>query len=198
MNELVDAIFDAIMAAVGEPRLAVLLLAVLPVSEARLAVPAALKFGLSPLEAFFYAFVGSSLVAPVLIACLIPLFDAMSKTRFFSGIGDRLKRMFALKAEKIGGSGIKRMIGVATFVAVPLPLTGVWSGSAVASLVGIGYARSLIAVLVGNLIASAIVTVSGTLLGEYINILAAGFMLLAVVAVGVTLIKLLRKKRENG
>ena len=43
------------------------------------------------------------------------------------------------------------------FVALPLPLTGVWTGCALSSLLSIGYARSITAIIAGNLASSLIV-----------------------------------------
>jgi len=50
-------------------------------------------------------------------------------------------------------------IGLAIFVGVPLPMTGAWTGSVLAYLMGIEYKRALPAILLGVIIAGVIVTV---------------------------------------
>jgi uncharacterized membrane protein len=50
------------------------------------------------------------------------------------------------------------LIGVALFVAVPLPGSGSWTGALVANLLGIGYKKFFIANTIGVIIAGIIVT----------------------------------------
>lgn len=55
-------------------------------------------------------------------------------------------------------------IGLALFVAIPLPITGAWTGSILAFLIGLRFKHALISIIAGVLIAGAIVT-SATVLG---------------------------------
>jgi len=52
------------------------------------------------------------------------------------------------------------MIGLIIFIAIPLPLTGAWTGSIAAFLLGMKPKRSIISVLAGVFIAGIIVTLS--------------------------------------
>jgi uncharacterized membrane protein len=49
-------------------------------------------------------------------------------------------------------------IGLTIFVAVPLPMTGVWTGAAVAYLLGIRKRYAFFALLLGVMLAGALVT----------------------------------------
>ena len=44
------------------------------------------------------------------------------------------------------------------FVAIPLPMTGAWTGALVAALTGMKFKNSMISIICGVLIAGAIVT----------------------------------------
>lgn len=79
------------------------------------------------------------------------------------------------------------------FVAVPLPLTGVWTGSAIASVLGLSYIRSVASVIAGNLIACIIIAFISTLLSEYINIILWAFAALAITSVIVAILKNFKK-----
>jgi hypothetical protein len=84
---------------------------------------------------------------------------------------------------------LKLMLGVALFVAVPLPLTGVWTGCLIAAILNLKYPKALLAVTVGNTIAALIVTVASVFFAAYINIMVAVFATIALGAVIFLLIK---------
>lgn len=211
MDAFVQSIADAISNALGAP-LAVILLSLIPIAEARFAIPFGINMGLSPIAAFGYAFLGSSLIAPVLIAVFIPIINALSKTKLFGKIGrflydkfEKKSRTLGIEQEKSDGgkkpfltrSDLKKMGGTALFVAVPLPLTGVWTGSAVASILKIGFFKSLIGVVLGNAVACAIITLISYLFQDYVAWITLGFFIIAVIVVLVLIIKLIVYKPEQ-
>jgi len=55
-------------------------------------------------------------------------------------------------------------IGLALFVAIPLPVTGAWTGSLAAVLFGLKFKHAFLSIFIGVLIAGMIVTCA-TLLG---------------------------------
>ncbi len=212
MNEFVQSMANAINSSLGAP-LTVMLLAMIPIAEARVAIPFGMTIGLTPGEAFGYAFLGSSLLAPILLLVLIPIINALSKTKFFSKIGKFLYDKFEKKSRslakntedgsavteknkkfKITKSDLKKMGGTAAFVAVPLPLTGVWTGSAVASIVKVGFVKGLIGVIVGNAAACGIITLISFLFSDYQIYITIGFAVIAVIVVAVLIVKLILYK----
>lgn len=211
MDAIVKNIADAMNASLGAP-LTVFLLSIIPIAEARLAIPLGIGMGLSPMEAFGWAFLGSSLMAPILILTFIPIINALSRTRFFSRIGKFLydkfeKRSRAVKVDesndaeknskRITKSDVKKICGVSLFVAVPLPLTGVWTGSAVASILKIGFVKSLIGVISGNIVACGIITLISYLFEEYVFWITFAFAVIAVVVVIILIIKFLLYKPKT-
>jgi membrane protein DedA with SNARE-associated domain len=68
-------------------------------------------------------------------------------------------------------------------VAIPLPLTGVWTGSAVAALTKLPYPKALVSVVAGNLVATSIITLLCFFFSAVIDyiILAIGIIAIAVV-----------------
>ncbi len=49
-------------------------------------------------------------------------------------------------------------IGLAMFVAIPLPVTGAWTGAVVAYVFGIRFRQSFLAICIGVVIAGSVVT----------------------------------------
>lgn len=215
-----QSIGNAIEGALGAP-LAVILLSIIPIAEARFAIPFGISMGLSPGEAFGYAFLGSSLMAPILIIAFIPIINALAKTKVFSKLGKFLYDKFEKKSRSLGdtvsetseqavdtdGKGkkfkitktdLKKMGGTALFVAVPLPLTGVWTGSAVASILKIGFVKSLIGVILGNAVACGIITLISYLFQDYVSWITLAFFIIAVAVVIFLVIKLILYKPTDG
>lgn len=196
--------------ALGAP-LTVLLLSIIPIAEARFAIPFGISMGLSPMQAFCWAFLGSSLMAPILLIVFIPIINALSKTKFFSKIGRFLYDKFEKKSKSLSDTvketqpsdgkkplvtkaELKKIGGTALFVAVPLPLTGVWTGSAVASILKIGFFKSLIGVIIGNAVACGIITLISFLFQDYVNYITLAFFIIAVTIVVVLIIKFILYK----
>jgi uncharacterized membrane protein len=49
-------------------------------------------------------------------------------------------------------------LGIAVFVAIPLPMTGAWTGTIGAWVLGVSRRRTMLAVIIGVLVAGAVVT----------------------------------------
>lgn len=197
MNELIDNIFQSLLSLGIDVRIIVIIIAILPIAEARLAIPIALKCGLTPLQSFFYGFLGSSLISPLLLVALIPFINFLASTKIMGKIGQAfLKRVNSKAATAIGGGEYKKMLTATVFVAVPLPLTGVWTGCAVASILGIGYFKALLCIITGNFIASFLITIISDLFSEYINIIMAAFAFIALIAAVTMLVKSLKIKKS--
>lgn len=210
---IIQSIQDFLLKVFGDPRVVVVLIAILPIVEARLAIPIAMGYGLGWLESWAWAFVGSSLIVPLLLLVLIPFIRWLGTTRLFKKAGTVLYEKFEKKAAGIktengaGGStpdapapkkrlsgDFKKMLGVFVFVAIPLPLTGVWTGSAVASIIKLKYHKSVIAVIAGNFVASGIITLLTVCFSEYVNYIIAGFAAIAVIVVLVLIVKIILHK----
>lgn len=158
--------------------LAILLFAMLPITEARIAIPFGLSASfwgaktLTPIQAFLCGSIGSFIPSLIIIPLLVPILKYLKKTRLFSPLAEKLERLANKKSQKISETknSAKRYILLSLFVAVPLPLTGVWTGSLIASILNMSVPYSLIAILVGNLIAGGIITIISVLFDGKSNI----------------------------
>jgi uncharacterized membrane protein len=50
-------------------------------------------------------------------------------------------------------------IGLISFVGIPLPTTGLWTGTAVAAFLGLDFKKSMICVFLGGIISAVIITI---------------------------------------
>ena len=50
-------------------------------------------------------------------------------------------------------------IGLIAFVGIPLPTTGLWTGSAIAAFLGMNFKKSMFCVFIGGVISATIITI---------------------------------------
>lgn len=133
----------------------------MPISELRGAIPLALYYGMPYGKAFWLSVLGNlSLIAPALF-----LFEPVSIrlrkfkpwSRFFDWVFERTKK---------NSDSIQRYeaFGLLIFVALPLPMTGAWSGVIAASLFKIKFRYAFTAIALG-VIASGLIVLSLCALG---------------------------------
>ena len=134
--------------------LTVLLTAALPIIELRGAIPFGMSLGMSPVHATIISFIGSMIPVPFILFTIRPIFNYLKKTKLFKKLVHKLTDKSLNKSGNIQKYGAW---GLLIFVAIPLPGTGVWSGSLAAALLDMRFKWAFPAILVGNLIAAVII-----------------------------------------
>jgi uncharacterized membrane protein len=138
-------------------------LSFMPISELRGAIPfAVLKHGIPWYWAFAFCAVINMLIAPVCWVFLGTVHRLLYGSspekgirwykRFFDWFVERARKKLSTVMEKWG------WLGIAVFVAIPLPMTGAWTGTLGAWVLGVSRRRTMLAVIIGVVIAGAIVT----------------------------------------
>lgn len=135
--------------------LTVILTAMLPVIELRGAIPVGISLGLSPLHSAGLSFIGSMIPVPFILFMIRPIFNYLKQTRTFKKLIDRLTDKSFSGSGNIQKYGV---LGLLLFVSIPLPGTGVWSGSLAAALLDMRFKWAFPTILVGNFIAGVIIT----------------------------------------
>ena len=126
-----------------------------PVLELRGAIPLGVAAGLPPLTACAAAILGNLVPVPFIMLLVRRIFRWLRRTAFFGPKIDWLERRAHLKGRLVRKY---RLPGLLLLVAVPLPGTGAWTGALVATIFRIPIRKALPALLIGVLIAGAIVT----------------------------------------
>ncbi|MCR4312508.1 MAG: small multi-drug export protein [Candidatus Uhrbacteria bacterium] len=150
---------DQIIAAfAGFPNwLAVILLSMIPVTELRATIPVAiLAWDMQPIVVFFLALIGNAIpFFPIFFGFLAARRCIEQRlpwtVRWFDRLLARAHRKLGNKFEKYG------MFGLAMFVAIPFPGTGVWMGTLIAVALELPFRRAVIAVLGGEIVMGVIV-----------------------------------------
>jgi len=208
---LTEIIIDFVRKLIGDDALTTVLISMIPIVELRGAIPAAMTMGLQPIVAFALAWAGSAIVSPILLLILRPVLNWMKKCKVFASLANAVEGGFKSKAMKVVGAGglgeltaeqvkkleRRKMLGVFLFVAFPIPLTGVWTGSAVATFLDIPFFKSMLMVWLGNLLAGAIVTVLAVFLKAYMNVVLDVFFVIVILVLAVYIIRTVVKMVKN-
>ena len=134
-----------------------ILLSLLPISELRGAIPYAYFNGISLYLAVPLCILSNALVAPLaysFLATFHRLFHTYWKwyASFFDRFVARAQMRIAPKVNKYG------YWGILLFVAVPLPVTGAWTGTLGSWIMGLDKRKTMMAVFGGVVVSGLIVT----------------------------------------
>lgn len=136
----------------------------LPVLELRWAIPQAVTiFGLSPLKAYLFSVAGNLIPVVPLLLFFKHFFHSLER----SHIVGRLFRWWFSSVDR--RSALVRkwgFWGLALFVAIPLPVTGAWTGTVAATLIDMKIHKAFLAIMLGVFFAGFIV-LSATLGIDY-------------------------------
>ena len=135
--------------------LEIMLLAMLPLTELRGAIPIGIAMDLNPIAVYIASVIGSTIVSIPLI------FTFRHILNFFRNIDIFLP--LVKKVDSKIESGMKRLksisiLGIILFVGIPLPTTGTWTAAAIASILKMRIKTSLLGVLIGNMMSGIIVS----------------------------------------
>jgi uncharacterized membrane protein len=145
------------------PLLMTILFSILPISELRGAIPYAVYNGFSiPLAAVIA--IAANVCVPVIaflfLESLHKLFYKIRPYRdFFDRFVERARRKVHAQVERYGYWGLM------LFVAVPLPVTGAWTGTLGAWVLGLSYKKAFFAIAGGVVLAGIIISLLVALWG---------------------------------
>ena len=131
----------------------ILLTAMTPIGELRAALPLALiSYHINFWSAYGLAVIGNILPVFLLLLFLGLIDNFNFFNSFFNWLFERTRRKFIKKHEKLG------KLALVLFVAIPLPITGAWTGSIAAWLFNFKYWESISLIFLGILISGVIVS----------------------------------------
>ena len=135
--------------------LEIMLLAMLPLTELRGAIPIGIAMDLNPIAVYIASVIGSTIVSIPLILTFRHILN------FFRNIDIFLP--LVKKVDSKIETGMKRLksisiLGIILFVGIPLPTTGTWTAAAIASILKIRIKTSLLGVLIGNMMSGIIIS----------------------------------------
>ena len=133
------------------------LISMVPLIELRVAVPYSITMGLPTLQAYIVCVVGNMLPVPFIFLFARRVLEWGRDKKVIGGFFT-----FCLEKGHKGGEKLKAKAGrglflaLLLFVGIPLPGTGAWTGTLAASILDMDFKESVVAVLLGVILAGII------------------------------------------
>ncbi len=184
--------------------LAVILVAMTPTLESKIALPLGLSYAvwgdatLSPFLSFLCAYFGSMLPCILVLLVVRKIKKKTSgfvQDKFLSRVKEKYHKKLAILGGKSGN--FYKLSLLAFFVAVPLPLTGVYTGSLLAGLSNLKIWQSFVAIAIGELISCLVVFLLCTIFENSVGYILLFSLVLVVLFLLFDLVFTLIKKRHN-
>lgn len=219
INNMIDKILDFCN---GNITLLIILLSLAPLLEIRIAIPFALSTNLNidPFTVFSIAISSTLIIIPLILLLLKPIIKVLNKFKFLNKISKSLENYFSQKAtdlkykngnhesnntpqENNSNTKFKNFIidnriyfYLFLFVALPFPLTGYYTGSAIAAFLGLNFYKSVIAIFIGNIVAGLIITFFSSIFNNSSVLILLIFIAIIVFSILFKLIKKFHRKNN--
>lgn len=131
------------------PLIYLILITLIPGIELRGSIPVGIALNIDPVLVFAVCVLLNILIIPMTFVVLDLIHPYLMKISFYS------KFVNKARSKKFGS---KSYVALAAFVAIPLPLTGAYTGSLIAWLVSMDRKRAFVAIAAGVLAGGLIVT----------------------------------------
>lgn len=183
------------------------LVSMFPLIELKGAIPIGTGLDLPLIQSALLAYCGSSLVVIPVFFLLIPVFNLLKKIKFIKKFVEKIEKVFEDKAQDLAKKSdgapedkVRKilMLGLFIFVAVPFPVTGVWTGTAIAVFLNMKFKHSFLPIVLGNLIAGIIITFITFLFADYVDAIIGVLLIIAIIMLLIFIIKVIKSKpNEN-
>lgn len=211
MADILGKIFSFVFG--NHSMIATVIISMFPIIELKGAIPIGMsvdyfgEYALDGTSAFLLSLLGSSLVVPIIALIFTPIINWLKRTKLFKRFGEYIDQKVSRHKRDIDSkvdstrtktkSTIIKCLLIFGFVAIPLPLTGVWTGTCVAVAVGLNLWQTCLSVILGNVVAGLIIVFVCSVFPEIITILSIVFILIVLVLIAIILFKMFLPRKEN-
>lgn len=147
-------IFDGFLNMPHGKELIVFIISLMPILELRGGLIAAAFLGLDIVPSFIICLIGNLLPLPFILWFITPIFDFLKKKTKLKNFVEKIENKALAKKDRIQKA---QFWGLLLFVGIPLPGTGGWTGTLIASLIGMDKKKALLASFFGVILAGLIV-----------------------------------------
>lgn len=144
----------------------VFIISMMPILECRAGLLAASLLQVPLMQAIPICIIGNILPIPFILLFIKKIFAWLKKIRFFKPLIEKIENRALKKSSKVSSG---EFLALLLFVGIPVPGTGAWMGSLIAALLEMDIKKASIAILLGVLFATVIMSiVSYGLLGIFL------------------------------
>lgn len=132
------------------------IVSMVPLVELRGGLIAAALLGMPLWEGILFCLIGNIIPVPFILLFITPIFRWLKTTKLFRPLVEKIEAKSMGKSDKIRKA---EFWGLVLFVGIPLPGTGAWTGSLIACLLNIDKKKAFVAVILGLLLATTIMSI---------------------------------------
>jgi len=133
-----------------------LIISAIPILEQKAAIPYGIIQGIGFWEVYILTLIGAILPCPIIILFVNKSFEILKRVSWIRPVVEWIERRTMKKSKNI----VKyELLGLFLFVAIPLPGTGVWTGSLAASLLHLEFKKAFLTVSTGAAVSGLIIAV---------------------------------------
>lgn len=131
----------------------VFIISMVPILELRGGLLAASVLNINITRALWICIIGNIIPVPFILLLITPIFNWLKQTKTFRPMVEKMEARALSKREQVEKY---EFWGLVLFVGIPLPGTGAWTGTLAASLLDMDFKSSVIAVMLGVVLAGVI------------------------------------------
>lgn len=184
---MVQAIISFFQQYISNKYVLLFVLSVFPLIEMRGAVILSIGMDINYFLVFLISGFASSVISMPLLFLFNPIMNAIKKNKLFCNFAINFERKIQIKSIAINGNNQKGEKAIywalLLFIAVPLPLTGVWTGSCMGAFLGLDYWKTILTITLGNFFACGILLLLLLTAKGYVDIILIVFLSFIVFSV---------------
>lgn len=138
----------------------IFLISAVPVIEQRGAIPLGIiEYSIDPFVVFFVSLLGSLLPFPFIYYFIKPVFKFIKEKTIFGKYIEKIESKTLSKSKQIEKY---KTFGLLIFVGIPLPGTGIWTGSLASVLLELKFSYALFSITGGAIMSAILLTLGSS------------------------------------
>lgn len=201
MNKFIAKIIIFIFG--NNPYISTLIISMIPVIEVRGSIPLALSYEIwiSPLnkiEAIVFCFLGSTITTALLLYFTPKIISYIkSNSKLYKALENKLNNAKKQSNKLNNLSNTKKYIYLSIFTFIPLPLTGYYTSTIIATITQMKYIPAFISICLGNLACCLLITFLSDILNKYMLIIFYLFITILLLYIIYIIIKLIKNNKNT-
>lgn len=133
----------------------IMVISAIPLIEQRGAIPVGIFTGGEPLVVFIASYIGSLIPVPFIFLMFNWIMDLLRRKNWLPWLINIVDNKINKNIDRFETYKEAALI---TFIGIPLPTTGVWTGTAIATFLKLDFKKTMLCAMLGALISAVIIT----------------------------------------
>jgi uncharacterized membrane protein len=139
----------------------IMIISAIPLIEQRGAIPIGIFSGVDPITVFIASYIGSLIPVPFIFFLFNWIMNTLRKHNWLPWLINLVDNKINKNIDKFQKYEEAALI---TFIGIPLPTTGVWTGTAIASFLKLDMKKTMLCAMLGAFISATVITLICVLL----------------------------------